>query len=244
MNPAATAGCAGGTCSLITRHDPDSAYLASQQHDIYLRYSFLHDIIEQVFVSQGTEPLRVLDIGCGATRLTEASSRPMATVIRADVDDFGDPDIVVLKPDAPLPFERCRVRSGDRDRGPGARAARRGGRLAGGLSTGGPRRRGDVLPSGGRRRGRRGGCIFHRPWPDRGQRQRFPARTPDIWPPSVAEITDVLSAGSWQVKSIPNAPIDQWLLFNLVDLIYAYDFGSGVKKNTFNQTLNSGAPAA
>ena len=61
--------------------------------------------------------------------------------------------------------------------------------------------------------------------------------------PSVAEVTDALRVGSWQVESVPNAPIDQWLLFNLVDLIYAYDFGSGEKKDAFNTALNLGARA-
>src|SRR4051812_20445593 len=79
--------------------------LTSQQHDIYLRYRFLHDVVKQVFVSEDTGSLRILDIGCGPTRLTEASLGSLAEVVRADVDDFGGSDIVVLQRDAPLPFD-------------------------------------------------------------------------------------------------------------------------------------------
>jgi 2-polyprenyl-3-methyl-5-hydroxy-6-metoxy-1,4-benzoquinol methylase len=72
------------------------------QHDIYQRYSTLAALLERAFPDG---PVRVLDVGCGPARLTEKFLPERFNVRRADIETFGDPSMVRLRPGEPLPFD-------------------------------------------------------------------------------------------------------------------------------------------
>src|ERR1700692_2896409 len=75
------------------------------QYDIFQRYSFLRKVIRESFSVSHTERLTLLDVGCGASRLSSSFLGETVKITRADVSDFGEDDIIVLDPDASLPFE-------------------------------------------------------------------------------------------------------------------------------------------
>lgn len=85
---------------MSTPDDPRLAY----QFDLHARYRALADVL-QTSLPDGDAPRTVLDVGAGPSRLVEAFLPPgWATVVRTDVDAFGDPSIVVVPPGAPLPY--------------------------------------------------------------------------------------------------------------------------------------------
>ncbi|MFZ4759456.1 MAG: methyltransferase domain-containing protein, partial [Burkholderiaceae bacterium] len=74
------------------------------QFDLHARYRALAGVL-QASLPDGDGPRTVLDVGAGPSRLVEAFLPPgWATVVRTDVDAFGDPSIVVVPPGAPLPY--------------------------------------------------------------------------------------------------------------------------------------------
>jgi len=78
--------------------------LYSFQQDIFQRYSFLQRLVHEAIVSSATLRLSVLDVGSGASKLTDEFLGANVDVTRADLSNFGQDDIVVIAPDAPLPF--------------------------------------------------------------------------------------------------------------------------------------------
>ena len=85
---------------MSTPDDPRLAY----QFDLHARYRALADVL-QASLPDGDAPRTVLDVGAGPSRLVEAFlPTGWATVVRTDVDAFGDPSIVVVPPGAPLPY--------------------------------------------------------------------------------------------------------------------------------------------
>ena len=76
------------------------------QFDLHARYRLLADILTCALPAGGGRVYRLLDVGAGPSRLTEQFLPPgHATVIRTDVDSFGDSELVVIPHGAPLPFE-------------------------------------------------------------------------------------------------------------------------------------------
>src|SRR6266540_4146552 len=78
------------------------------EFDQFQRYSFLSRVLAPVFDEGGprarVRPVRVLDVGSGPERLTEAFVGPRFEVTRCDVDSFGRDDIVVIEPGRPFPL--------------------------------------------------------------------------------------------------------------------------------------------
>lgn len=74
------------------------------QYDIFQRYSLLQRLISEAFPSTYADKLSILDVGCGASKLSSSFLGESVKITRADVSDFGESDIVVLDPDSPLPF--------------------------------------------------------------------------------------------------------------------------------------------
>jgi Glycosyl transferase family 2/Methyltransferase domain len=79
------------------------------EFDQFQRYSFLARALRGVFGEDGdrspVDPVRILDVGSGAERITEAFLGPRFKVTRCDVDSFGAEDIIVIEPGQPLPFD-------------------------------------------------------------------------------------------------------------------------------------------
>jgi Glycosyl transferase family 2/Methyltransferase domain len=78
------------------------------EFDQFQRYSFLARALRGVFGEDGPrshlDVVRILDVGSGAERLTEAFLGPRFEVTRCDVSSFGDEDVIVIEPGQPLPF--------------------------------------------------------------------------------------------------------------------------------------------
>jgi hypothetical protein len=83
-----------------------SKSLLGFEFDQFQRYSFLARVLASVFGESGpratVRPVRVLDVGAGPQRLTEAFLGARFEVTRCDIESFGRDDIVVL--DAGRPF--------------------------------------------------------------------------------------------------------------------------------------------
>jgi len=212
------------------------------QYDIFQRYSLLQRLVSAAFPSSYADKLSILDVGCGASKLSSKFLGERVKITRADVSDFGESDIVVLDPGAPLPFP---------DQSFDVVMAL------------------EVLehvPSDGRaaliaecRRVARHGVILCCPVADYGaadaekvlnetvrqladKDEAFLLEHAQLGLPTLAEVNEALNGEGWNVASIPNAPLDHWLLFSIVDLIYAYDFGNSVQKDDFNAKINATAP--
>ena len=89
--------------------DPLEDALRELEPDQFRRYSALRCFLAAVFgvesPSTGDARPRILDIGSGPERLTSMFLGERYEVVRADIETFGQNDIVLLDPDQPLPFE-------------------------------------------------------------------------------------------------------------------------------------------
>jgi hypothetical protein len=78
------------------------------EFDQFQRYSFLSRVLAPLFGEGGARasvrPVRVLDVGAGPQRLTEAFLGARFEVVRCDVDSFGRDDIVVIEPGRRFPL--------------------------------------------------------------------------------------------------------------------------------------------
>ena len=84
----------------------ESPALHELQFDLHARYRLLADILTCALPAGGGRAYRLLDVGAGPSRLTEQFLPPgHATVIRTDVDSFGDSELVVVPHGMSLPFE-------------------------------------------------------------------------------------------------------------------------------------------
>jgi O-antigen biosynthesis protein len=75
------------------------------QPDLFQRYELLRQVVERVSDGVPSRPIRIIDVGSGPERLTERALGPDYSVVRTDVGDFDDVEIVRIYPGAPLPFE-------------------------------------------------------------------------------------------------------------------------------------------
>ena len=46
----------------------------------------------------------------------------------------------------------------------------------------------------------------------------------------------------WQAEVVENAPLAPWLVFNIVDFLYAFELGDGPEKQAFNRVVNQLTP--
>ena len=75
------------------------------QPDLFQRYELLRQVVERASVEIPSRPIRIIDVGSGPERLTERALGPDYAVVRTDVGNFDDDEIVRIYPGAPLPFE-------------------------------------------------------------------------------------------------------------------------------------------
>jgi O-antigen biosynthesis protein len=209
------------------------------QPDIYQRYAFLAKLIEAVFgTTTGGTRLRLLDVGSGPARLTEAFVTDQVDVVRADVQSFGDPHIIEINSDGSLPFSDVAfdivlamdvLEHVPPDRRPGliAECQRVAGRA---VIIAGPVARPGVLTA------EKGFAEFARNVS--GRDLEFLAEHVQFGLPNDHDILETFDSRTWQVAAIDNSPLAEWQLFNAVDLIYASDVGDGEAKRAINTFIN------
>jgi O-antigen biosynthesis protein len=208
------------------------------QQDIYQRYGLLAVIVDAFSGSEPTTPVTILDVGSGPARLTEAFLPSTCTIVRADVDQFGDEEVVRLIPGKPLPFA---------DRGLDLV-------IALDVLEHVPRSERTALLAECQRVAHRGVvlcCPVASPHVTRaeqefaklaravsGQEISFLVEHARFGLPDTKEITDAFEPTAWHVITADNSPLDEWLLFNLIDYVYAADLGDDTAKRTFNASVN------
>lgn len=215
------------------------------QQDIYQRYSLLNLLLVAAFPPpQDGSVISILDIGSGPERLTERFLPDYFSVTRADVDTFGDDAVVRLEPGRLLPFAE--------------------GSFAAVLAL-------EVLehvPEGQRASlihdcARVSSSVVVLCCPVAAA---LTARAEDIFQSLAAEISGspiafldehkavglpdagairtALEARMSHVFDVPNSPLPEWLVYNLIDLAYACDFGDAEEKANFNARVNATTPLA
>ena len=214
----------------------------ARQPDIYQRYSFLARLTD-ILLSEGNGTLTLLDIGSGAIALTEAFVSARFDIVRADVNQFGDPGIVLLDPGEPLPFEDAafdvavaievleHVPPTERPRL--IRELQRVSRQATIVCC--PVNTPEVLEAEGR----------FSAWVQSvsGRDLDFLVEHREHGLPVAAQVA------SWfrdpgAVLVADNAPLEEWLAFNGLDFIYACDLGDGEAKARFAAAVNARVPLA
>jgi O-antigen biosynthesis protein len=215
------------------------------QPDIYQRYAFLAELVEAVFnTSQGglesppPEPCRVLDVGSGPTRLTEAFLPGWCEVVRADVSTFDDPDIIQIGPDASLPFPDLSFDIV----------------LAMDVLEHVPRGRRSALIAECQRVSSRS-VIIAGPLqaPEivaaelafaelartvSGRDLEFLAEHAQFGLPDRRDLLASFEGSEWQIETVENSPLAEWQVFNAVDFIYSCDLGEGDRKQATNALIN------
>ena len=207
------------------------------QPDIYQRYGLLAGLT-QALLDDRSGPLTALDVGCGPVRLTETFLSGRFTVVRADVSQFGDSDIVEIRPGEPLPFE---TGSFDLTLGleviehlppparPGLiRELQRVARLATIVSC--PVATPETI-SAERDFARWAEAVS-------GREIEFLAEHQQYGLPDASDVSSWFASPPG-VLVVDNAPLDDWQLFNLLDYIMAADLGEGEDKQRLNAMLNA-----
>ena len=212
------------------------------QPDIYQRYSFLARLTD-ILSGEGSGALTLLDIGSGPIPLTEAFVSRRFDIVRADVSQFDDPSIVLLHPGEPLPFEDAAF-----DVAVAIEV----------LEHVPPAQRPSLIRELQRvsRQATIVCCPIDTPEVVEAER-RFSAwakavsgRDVDFLVehrehglPDAAEVVSWFSEpGSALIAD--NAPLDEWLAFNMLDFIYACDLGDHEAKARFAAAVNTQAPLA
>lgn len=216
-----------------------SRELLAIQHDLFQRYALLAGVVEKISGGEGADVKSLLDIGCGPGRLVEAFVGPRIAVTRADVDQFGDAEIILVQPENPLPFADQSfdlvtamdvIEHIPSDRRPlflseCQRVAKRGVVLSCPIADSGAIEAESRFQASVRRL--------------TGREEPFLAEHATLGLPSSAAIAAVFESVGWHLLTMDNNPIDHWLVFNLIDYIYAYDLGNGDQKGAFNIAVNS-----
>ena len=212
------------------------------QPDIYQRYSFLARLTD-ILSGEGSGPLTLLDVGSGPVALTGAFVSPRFDVVRADVSQFDDPSIVLLHPGEPLPFEDAAF-----DVAVALEV----------LEHVPPAERPSLIRELQRvsRQATIVCCPIDTPEIVEAERQfsayakavagrdvDFLVEHREHGLPAAADIVSWFSEpGSALVAE--NAPLDEWLAFNVLDFIYACDLGDHEAKGRFAAAVNARAPLA
>ncbi len=215
------------------------------QQDIYQRYSFFGQLLLALTGSAASRPfdrpLRVLDVGCGPDRLTEIFLDPTFVVIRADVERFDQDDMVLLEPGRPLPFDDRsfdvvialdvleHVAAGARE-GLVRELQRVAARV---VVISHPIDRPEVIHAE---------LEFAR-WAHTitGRGVAFLQEHADLGLPNPSQVANWLAEKS-HVLVTETAPLAEWLFFNIVDYVYAFEFGDGDEKHAFNAAINAVTP--
>ena len=216
---------------------------AGYQHDIYQRYAFLRHLVQALtpYVSRAGSPIRILDVGCGPVPLTRAFLGPGPEIVRADVERFDDPDITLIVPGARLPFEDGafdlvqaldvleHVEAGQR-----RALVHECHRVARGVVLFSHPTNGPEVRQAEAEFGRWARLISGQPVP-------FLEEHAKCGLPNGHEVASWAPAG-WQAEVVENAPLAPWLVFNIVDFLYAFELGDGPEKQAFNRVVNQLTP--
>ena len=212
------------------------------QPDIYQRYSFLARLTD-ILCGEGSGALTLLDVGSGPIALTEAFVSPRFDIVRADVGQFDDPSIVRLQPGEPLPFEDAAF-----DVAVAIEV----------LEHVPPAQRPSLIRELQRvsRQAAIVCCPVDTPEVVDAER-RFSAWAQAVSGRDVAFLVEHREHGlphaaevvSWfsepgSVLVADNAPLDEWLAFNVLDFIYACDLGDHEAKGRFAAAVNTRTPLA
>jgi glycosyltransferase involved in cell wall biosynthesis len=212
------------------------------QPDIYQRYSFLARLTD-LLPGEGSGALTLLDIGSGPIALTGRFVSPRFDIVRADVSQFDDPSLVLLHPGEPLPFKDAAF-----DVAVAIEV----------LEHVPPAQRPSLIRELQRvsRQATIVCCPVDTPEVLEAERQ-FSA-----WAQAVSGrdvdflvehrehgLPDAAQVVSWfsdpgSVLVADNAPLDEWLAFNVIDFMYACDLGDHEAKRRFAAAVNSRAPLA
>ena len=222
----------------ILQH-PQLERLRGFQFDIFQRFAALARALDAMF--PGDAAVRVLDCGCGATPLTAAFLPARFEVTRADVDDFGDRAIVRIAPGAPLPFGDgafdVAIAMDVLEHVPAAARPALVAELARVATAcalafpSGEADTGDAETAYGR--------VYAAAF---GTDNAFLREHLEHGLPSAAEVGGWFGGWSgrglaWQ--ALPNAPLDEWLLWNALDALYCARVGDGAQKAAFNARANA-----
>src|SRR3954469_11274624 len=200
------------------------------QQDIFQRYSLLARLLVAAFPEATGAPVTILDIGSGPGRLTETFLPPYFRVTRADVSTFGDDAVVELHPGQGLPFDDNafsvvialevleHVPAPDRA-ALIAECARVGSSVV-------------VLscPVAAPLTGQAEDVFQALAAEMSGQPVAFLDEHKTEGLPDATAVHAALAGRMAHVVQIPNSPLPEWLLYNLIDLAYACDFGDAEEK--------------
>ncbi|MDQ3243098.1 MAG: glycosyltransferase, partial [Gemmatimonadota bacterium] len=215
------------------------------QQDIYQRYCVLARLLTAAFPLRDKGTLvRILDIGSGPARLTERFLPAYFNVTRADVDTFGDAGVVPLTRGASLPFESDsfaavialevleHVPAEEREA----------------LIDECTRVSSDVVvfccPVASELTTRAEEIFQSLALEMSGNASPFLAEHKSVGLPAAAAVRAALERRRPHVVDLPNSPLPEWLVYNLIDLAYACDFGDTDEKARFNVRVNARTPLA
>ncbi len=210
--------------------------LSTMQFDLYQRYKTLRDSTE-VLLGDGSRRT-VLDVGSGGSRLIERFIPGRLEITRADIDQFGDRDVVPLKAGEPLPFEDGsfdwvtalevmeHVPADERAFviGECARVSRE--LVVMSFPNGCP-----AVWSAEDQLNRLSAQLF-------GQGSNFLEEHAEMGLPETAIVRSVLEDAGLGVVEAPCCLLEHWALFSAWDLICVSIFGDGEEKAAMNRTLN------
>jgi glycosyltransferase involved in cell wall biosynthesis len=215
--------------------------LLQLQPDLYQRYTMLRAIVASLWKPSAPGTMRLLDVGSGPDRLTERFL-VQANVVRADIDQFGDDDIVKLEPNEPLPFDQRgfdlvvalevlehvpneqRVHFVNECLRVAAHA------VVFSCPAGTP----GVITTER--------AFFRASREIAGRPIDFLLEHQALGLPIPNEVAAMIERAGWTVVLIENAPLTDWQLLNLIDFIYACDFGEGEEKAAFAERVNPALP--
>jgi glycosyltransferase involved in cell wall biosynthesis len=213
------------------------------QQDIFQRYSFLTRLLVAAFQQPADRSLvRVLDIGSGPERLTERFLPAYFEVTRADVNGFGDDALVRLEPGRSLPFEDASfavvIALEVLEHVPAvqraslihecARVASRAVVLCCPVASPLTTRAEDVFQALATEMS--------------GSAIAFLEEHRTVGLPEAAAVRAALEQRMPHVADLPNSPLPEWLVYNLIDFAYACDFGDAAEKARFNARVNATTP--
>jgi hypothetical protein len=213
--------------------------LLTFQPDIYQRYAFLGGLT-RALVGATADDVTILDVGCGPVRLTETFLGSGVRVVRADVEQFDDPEIVLIDPRHPLPFAagsfdlvlalEVLEHVPNEGRAAFVRELQRIARVATIVCC--PVATKETVEAE-RDFSEAAKAISGRDIDFLREHRLFGL-------PVEAEVASWFDPADHLLVT-ENAPLDDWLAFNLFDLIYAADFGDTDKKHQLAAAANAAA---
>lgn len=213
--------------------------LSELQFDVHQRYAYLQQTVAALVRGRPSQKLRVLDVGCGPLPITQWYLADLAVVVRADVEQFGDSEVVLLTPGQALPFDDRSFdivlamdvleHVGADDRTAFLRDCFRvcsqfavfAYPEGSGLTEGAERRFAQAFRT-----------IF-------AAENTFLQEHASMGLPRTAAVTEVLERAGAVISRGQNVNLSTWLHANILDALYLREFGDGEEKRVFNRRINA-----